>query len=157
MKSSIFFFYLTEIPRLRRVEDWPHLVEILERSQTNQRNQNHKNHKADRNQSNLYIHIHIRIVYMYVEVWGGERYFGGLNWATERWENEVEELLAELRIRVAKESDPRDAVGASDSKQLVYIALSNSISLSFSLSIVITKPPFSLSLSLPPLSRSLAL
>jgi len=68
MKSSIFFFYLTEIPRLRRVEDWPHLVEILERSQTNQRNQNHKNHKADRNQSNLYIHIHIRIVYMYVEV-----------------------------------------------------------------------------------------
>lgn len=45
----------------------------------------------------------------------GRWYFGGLNWATEGGEDEVEKLLAQFGVGVAEESDARSAVGASDS------------------------------------------
>lgn len=47
--------YLTEIPRLRGVKDWPDLVEILEQSRKKQRNK--PKNKAD--QSQQYVHTNV--------------------------------------------------------------------------------------------------
>lgn len=159
MKSSIFVFYLTEIPRLRRVEDWPDLVKILERSQTNQRKQNHKTTKQ--------IKIKVKSIRTHTYTYSIRECRGvrgrTVLWRTELGHGETREWSRGAARRASDSSDgrvrpegrrwslrlrspPDPALTASSWCTL------RSLTLSLFLSLYPSSSPNPLSLSLPPLS-----
>ena len=131
--------YLTKIPRLRRIKNWPNLVKILKDPKNSHCETDHTGIKCK------YRYIAGIASVKFAELYTLADWIGPLREERMKYSSCSPNFGLEWRkspTRGLALDPPTPIIAGSrpNNKQLVYIALSSSISLSFSLSIVITNP-----------------